>query len=111
MANAAKALPVVSATIGGKTYELVFSIKCFCLVEEQTGKSFLDGQIASKIDLRALTIILWAAAQQMHPELTLEEVRENLSMAEIPGIYAAITEGFQKASPATNPNEQKKTKK
>jgi hypothetical protein len=99
MSNASKALPEVEIDFGGETKKLIFSTLAFCLLEDATGKNALDGETWAKPDMRLMTTMLWAGLRTHNKELTLDEVREKLSVADLMKSYQAIIKSFAQASP------------
>ena len=103
MLNGAKAHPEVDVQIGGKTFKLRFGVRAFILVEEKTGKSI--SQILEDTSLSTLTTTICAALQKHHPEVTLEDLREEIDFSDILQIRSLIGKAVMNASP---PDDGKK---
>lgn len=102
-----KARPEITLTLSGKDYTGVFSTAAFCALEEKTGLNALDGATWQNINLSTVTVMIWAALRTHHPEITLDFVRDNLDLSDIPNISAKLEEGFLKASPGPQIEEKK----
>lgn len=102
MSNADKALPELEIEFAGEKKKLVFSTAAFCLLEDVTGKNALDGDTWAKPDTRLLTVMLWAGLRAHHPDLTLDDVRGKLSMADLTNSYRSILSAFGRASPSSD---------
>jgi hypothetical protein len=99
MSNLDKAVPKVDVTIGGKRRSLVFSLWAFALIEKETGKNTLNGEIFSSVNATELIAIVWAGLQASEPNLTMQEVGSMLDFGDIKDVTDAIGQAFSKAMP------------
>ena len=82
-------MPDVEIFIGGKPYKAKLTLEAFCLIEQQTGKSALSGDLL-KNDVSTITLLAWAGAREYVPELTLKEVREKMRIKELGENYPVL---------------------
>lgn len=99
MSNVNKALPEVEIDFRGEKKKLVFSTKVFCMVEGATGLNTFDNTIWGNLNVTSLTAVIWAALAAQDPKITIDEVRDNMSLAELRGIVAEVGKGFRQAMP------------
>lgn len=103
MSNVNKVAPGVTFTLGGKERKLVFDFWAFYLLEKETGKNALNGEIFNNLSASSLLILTWAAVQS-DEKLTLEEVGRMLTLVDLPALSKAIEQAFEQAKP----DEEKK---
>lgn len=94
----------VTFTLGGKPRKLVFDMWAFYLLEKETGKNALGGEMFEKITASDLLILTWAAIQS-EEKLTLEQVGHMLTLVDIPALADAIKAAFEQAKPIEVKNE------
>lgn len=99
-----KVAPGVVFTLGGKKRKLVFDMWAFYLLEKETGKNALAGEMFEKISATDLLILTWAAVQS-EEKLTLEQVGHMLTLVDIPALADAIKLAFEQAKPIESKNE------
>ncbi len=81
--------PEVEIKIGGKPYKVCLTLEAFCLIEQETGKSALSGDLL-KNDVSTITLLAWAGSRDYSPELTLKEVREKMKIKELSDNYVIL---------------------
>lgn len=104
--NVEKLVPGVKITLGGKERTLVFDMWAFMLLEKETGKSALGGEIFNKVSATDLTVLAWAALQA-ESEISLKEVAKMMTLKDIEPLSKAIQTAFEQAKPAENPELKK----
>lgn len=101
--NAEKALATgVEVFIGGTKYFLKYTLWSFCKIDIATGKNPLDGAMWTNPHPQDILTLLWAGLLHSHPELTLEELGNKISLSEIPMIAPLIQKAFIAGSPQTD---------
>lgn len=100
--NADKAVPGVLFTLGGKNRRLVFDMWAFYLLEKETGKNALAGEMFQSLTATDLLVLTWAAVQS-EEKLTIEQVGKMLSLSDLPALAEAIKQAFEQVKPAENP--------
>lgn len=96
--NGEKLSPGVAFTLGGKERKLVFDMWAFYLLEKETGKNALGGEMFNSLTATDLLILTWAAIQG-DEKLTLEQVGHMLTLVDLPKLAEAIKEAFDQAKP------------
>lgn len=96
--NSDKALPEIEIDFKGEKKRLVFSLQAFCILEEVCGINALDGSVFENLNVRTMSALLWAGLSTHDKNITLSDVRDNLSMAELRAVCALIVESFKTAS-------------
>lgn len=96
--NAEKANPGVPFMLGGKERKLVFDLWAFRLLEKETGKNALGGEMFENLTANDLLVLTWAAIQS-DEKLTLEQVGHMLTLADLPRLSDAIKLAFEQARP------------
>lgn len=103
--NGEKVSPGVSFTLGGKERKLVFNMWAFYLLEKETGKNALGGEMFNSLTATDLLILTWAAIQG-DEKLTLEQVGHMLTLADLPKLAEAIKQAFDQARPPEVPESK-----
>ncbi len=99
--NGEKAAPGVPFMLGGKERKLVFDLWAFRLLEKETGKNALGGEMFEKLSANDLLVLTWAAIQS-DEKLSIEQVGHMLSLADLPRLADVIKLAFEQAKPAEN---------
>lgn len=90
---------------GEKDYTLSFSINSLCELEDLLGESVntVAAQISNPAAVRMKTVraLIWAALQDNHPDVTLEQAGDITSEAGLPATMAAVGAAFAGAFPET----------
>lgn len=94
--------------LGGKTLKLVFNLLALARVERKSGKTV--GNLMQEGSMEGVLLILWAALQKHHPELTEDEVGEMVSVQDIPALMETITKCFAASAPAPEDGEKEAKK-
>lgn len=103
-------LPAVTLKIDGVEYHPVFDFNAIALVEQQTGINLLKSivQDISAVHLRAL---LWASLLREHPEMTIEQTGELITMYNLAEVHSAmIAAWFGSVASDSKDDESPKTK-
>lgn len=103
--NGEKASPGVSFTLGGKERKLVFDMWAFYLLEKETGKNALGGEMFQSLTATDLLVLTWASIQGSE-KFTLEQVGHMLTLVDLPKLAEAIKEAFDQAKPAEVPESK-----
>ncbi len=88
-----------------ETFKLSYDFNSLALVEETLGISMLldIGAVLDNPSVKNVSVLLWAALQEYHPEYEGEEglriVRSNLTMASAKDARVACTKAFIKQLP------------
>lgn len=93
---------------GGAHYKISFSINAMCMLEDHFDRSVVEimGELESARDnpasLRIKTVraIVWAALQDHHPDTSLEQAGDIVSLAGVPVVMAKIAEAITLAFPS-----------
>lgn len=104
--NGEKAVPGVPFILGGKERTLVFDMWAFYLLEKETGKNALGGEMFERLSATDLLILTWAAIQGSE-KLTLEQVGHMLQLANLPALAEAIKQAFDQAKPVESAESKK----
>jgi hypothetical protein len=100
-----KVSPGVEVKIGGKVRKLVFNMWAFYLLERETGKNVLQGELFSSPTSSDILTLLWAGLQSTE-KVSIEDLGKMVELSDLPDISKAITEAFQQAAV---PEGEKKT--
>lgn len=99
----------VALNVDGKDYTLSFSINALCELEDALGESVnaIAAQMgdSSKVRLKTIRTLVWAALLDHHPGTSVEEAGNIISAAGVPAAMEAIGGAFAKAFP--DPKEGK----
>lgn len=97
MTNIDKAAPGVEIEIGGKKRKLVFDMWAFYLLEKETGKNAISGEIFTKPSATDIIVLIWAALQH-EEKISLEAVGRMMSLTNLPVVTAAIQKAFDQVA-------------
>ena len=100
-----KVSPGVEVKIGGKARKLVFNMWAFYLLEKETGKNVLQGEVFSNPTAKDILTLVWAGLQSSE-KISLEDLGKMIDFSNLAEISKAITEAFQQAAV---PEGEKKT--
>ena len=93
----------VALNVDGREYTLSFSINALCELEDALGESVnaIAAQMGdgSKVRLKTIRTLVWAALRDHHPETSVEDAGEIIGAAGVPATMEAIGEAFAKAFP------------
>lgn len=106
MTNADKAQGEVRIDLFGEEKVLIFNTLAFCVVEEVTGIDVLAGDLWRKMSATNLSAFLWAGLRGGGFEMSLEEFRKKVSIAELKGFRASIEEGMRQATPPEKKSDE-----
>lgn len=98
MSDAVKAVPEIEIEYLGEKLKLVFSLTAFCAFEKETGINALNGETWSEVNITVLSALLWAGLRSHKPEITLQEVRDSMTMPQLLALYKDINTAFNNAS-------------
>ena len=106
--SADKVVPSVELEIGGKKRLLAFDMWAYYLLEKQTGKNLLKGDLFNDPGLGDILTLTWAGlqtdAKNTKSPISLEQVCDALNFEDIPRVSEAIKLAFEKASPQVKKN-------
>jgi len=96
--SADKAVPGVVVTIGGKERRLIFDFWAFFLIEKQTGKNALNGEMFTQPSVSDILTLLWAGLQTTE-KISMEDLGHMINFKDMPVLSEAIKQAFDQASP------------
>lgn len=109
MANPHKGQVALSAD--GRVYTLSFSINALCELEDAVGETVnaIAAQMSdgSRVKLKTIRTLVWAALRDHHPETSLEDAGDIIGAAGVPAAMEAIGEAFAKAFPEAEEGKAK----
>lgn len=106
MAHLDKASPGISITLtppgsAPVVKHLVFDMWAFSLIEKETGKNALNGELFSNPSAQELLVLIWAGIQH-EGECSLKEVGQAFSIKQLEDYVPAIQKAFEQASGVTS---------
>lgn len=97
MSNIDKVGQGVEIELGGKIRHLVFDMWAFYLLERETGKNALNGELFTQPSATELVTLVWAAVQGSE-KLSMEQVGRMMPFSKLPDITKAIQIAFSHAA-------------
>jgi hypothetical protein len=91
----------VSIEVDGETYTLVYSLNTLCEIEDKLGGAVSDiaSLGASGRRWNTLRTVFWAALQDYHPEITLQQAGRMVSAMGLTKADEAVGKAFALAFP------------
>lgn len=99
MSNLDKVKPKIEVELGGKKRFLVFDFWAISLIEKETKKNFLTGDLLKEPSATDIIALVWAGLQKDEPKLAMEEVGRMIDFSNLPKVTEAIQKAFLAASP------------
>lgn len=92
---------VVPFKVGKEQYHLYAGNRAFRLIERELGIPLLDVlDRLNKLDINALTVVVWALLQQMHPDLALDDVDGVVDAVGYEQLSALLEQALEHALPS-----------
>src|SRR5947209_6002476 len=84
--------------LNGKSYSLIYDFDSVVAAEELTGIGLVAGVDWSNITVRRVQAMLYASLLKMQPQITMEEIRSLITIANIAKIEKALASAWIKPS-------------
>jgi hypothetical protein len=98
--NENKALADVVVLLGGKERRFALSLGVICAFKRESGIDLTREISADGIGIEEVTTLIYLLLKQSDPEITLDEIKEQIDLRELPLFMAAFAQAFEAAKPS-----------
>jgi len=97
--------PPVKVILSGETYSLLYSFSAICTAEELTGMELLESITLQGLSARKYAAMLYSALLTYHPDITLDEVRALITVANLSTISNGLVAAWVGSMPEPDKSE------